>query len=108
MKKRTKIILAVCLSILLIISIIAAFCQINYLYHKNWIIGKTSAQIQERYGKFDQVGMSPASDGLHKNCSCAYFISKMHYADYLDMFCISFDSNGIAYECSIEKGPWGG
>ena len=28
-------------------------CQLLYVSNVNWIIGKNSAQIQEKYGKFD-------------------------------------------------------
>ena len=107
MRVRTKL-LTICLSILFVIVIIVSCCQIFFLHHKNWILGKNAEQIQDKYGAFDQVGNPQESDGLYKNCVCAYYITDLHYGDYLHMFCVSFDSNGIARECSVQKGPFGG
>lgn len=106
--KTRRMIIIVLLSILITLAVAVVCCQITYWHHKNWIIGKTSLQIQEQYGEFDQAGMPPASDGLHKNCGCSYYITKKLYGDYLYMFCITFDSDGRASQCRIERGPWGG
>lgn len=108
MEKRTKNFITILLVVLLVIGLVLVCFQLNYLYHKNWIMGKTSAEIQERYGQFDQTGMPVSADGLYRGCICSYFVTKERVAKPLIMFSIGFNKSGIAYECCFEKGPKGG
>lgn len=108
MKKSVKVI-SVFLTVLLVIGITLACSQQDDLqYNKDWIIGKTSAEIQENYGEFDQARMPPSSDGLYRRCTCSYFLTEEQVADSIMMFSISFDENGVAHDCWTEEGPIGG
>lgn len=60
---------------LLIIIVFSTDCSMEYVYDPDWIIGKTSAQIIEKYGEFDRAQGTPSqSDGLYRNCVCSYII----------------------------------
>ena len=56
------------------------FCgNINYLkekYNKEEIIGKTSNEIIDAYGEFDNtIGIDiPDENGVYRNCKCGYTI----------------------------------
>ena len=87
-------------------------CALASRYDEKWIIGKTSAQVMERYGAFDQCGMPADSDGLYKNCRCSLVIIPKRVG-FLGttppkVLAISFDEKGIAYETEVTLGGWGG
>lgn len=75
-------------------------------FDKEWIIGKTSAEIEQKYGAFD-ISMIPLDDGdvLYRNCGCGY-MTKRGVQGLLgtptdEFFMIYFDSDGIA--CEIKE-----
>jgi len=81
-------------------------------YSEEDFIGLTSQEIIDKYGKFDIALNIPGEDGIYRNCRCGYIV-KEEKVGYLgttppDYFMISFDSEGIAYECAVEQGGWGG
>lgn len=82
-------------------------CSVKY--NEEDIIGKTSNEIIDVYGEFDNViGIDvPDEDGVYRNCRCVYTIeeSKQGFPGSSDeiLFYIRFDENGIATDC--EKGP---
>ena len=88
-------------------------------YDEEWIIGKTSAEIQERYGTFYQVRVLPYGDPIEVNedtiCKNAegYYLTKEERVGWLgtypeEYFVIRFDENGIAIDCYEELGGKGG
>ena len=75
-------------------------------FDKEWIIGKTSAEIEQKYGAFD-ISMMPLGEGdiLYRNCGCGY-MTKRGVQGLLgtptdEFFMIYFDSDGIA--CEIKE-----
>lgn len=85
---------------------------INYHYHVNWILGKTSIQVEERYGAFDYHSNHAGADGLYRRAGCAYFVTPKYvgffgtYQPY--MFTITFNADGIAVRCYFQPGGIGG
>lgn len=102
-----KLILFLLVSAVLIV--VLAGCGSKY-NEKNFI-GKTSAEIEAEYGKFDCVMMPPDDDGLYRSCRCGYTIKEPRVGflgtDPEVLFFISFDKNGVAYECSEDYRPGG-
>lgn len=95
MKKMCSIII-----VLLLPVIILSGCK---PYSENWVLGKTSIEIEERYGKFDYVGKEPDKNGLYWCCQCVY-IAKPQKTGYFGTtlpvhFRISFNGSGIAVKC---------
>ena len=88
-------------------------------YDEEWIIGKTSVEIQEQYGTFYRVELLPGgpyvqadADVFYKNADC-YYLIKEERVGYLgtypeEYFVIRFDENGIAVDCYEELGGKGG
>ena len=102
-----KLISLILISILVIVSL--AGCGDKY--NEKDFIGKTSAEIEAEYGKFDCVMMPPDNDGLYRNCRCGYTIKEPRVGflgtDPEVLFFISFDKNGVAYECGEDYRPGG-
>ena len=103
MKKLTDPIL-ILVPILLLILLVAILAIIfpREKYDKEWIIGKTSLEIEARYGEFDLCENIRSPDGLYRNSNCGY-MTKEGKAGFFgtppDKFLsIYFDSNGIAYK----------
>ena len=74
-------------------------------------IGKTSAEIIEKYGKFDYVLGETETEGLYKSTKCGY-IYREKQVGFLgtseeEYFFIHFDERGIAYECDYGVRPGG-
>lgn len=104
-----KIICAVLLFTLLLT--LCACKEDTGIYDPNWIIGKTSLEIEERYGEFYQVETTRSPDGLFRSSYCHYFLrEKTDILGYTDitLFSIGFDKNGIADSYLIQLGPIGG
>jgi len=80
-------------------------------YKESDFIGKTSAEIEEEFGKFDCIGMPMEDDGLYKKTACGYTLkeSKKGFLGTSDewLLFISFDENGVAYECYEGYRPGG-
>ena len=95
MKKRITIFL-ICVIFLF------SFAGCNPKYHSDDFVGKTSAQIETEFGKFDCCGMPVSEDGLYRNTSCGYTIKEPRVGflgtdpDWLVFIC--FDENGVAYD----------
>lgn len=80
-------------------------------YKEKDFLGKTSAEIEKEYGKFDCIIMPVSEDGLYRNCRCGYTIKKAQKG-YLGtspeiFFFIHFDGNGIAISCDEGYRPGG-
>ena len=75
-------------------------------FDKEWIIGKTSAEIEQKYGAFD-ISMMPLGEGdiLYRNCGCGYMTKRgvqgLSGTPTDEFFMIYFDSDGIA--CEIKE-----
>jgi len=100
------------LTILVIILCLAAFsgCS-DSKYDSEWIIGKTSSEIIDKYGAFDCVTMDANEDGLYKNCKCGYTITEekqgfLSKSKEVLLF-IHFDENGVATKCEEGYRPGG-
>ncbi|MBR4054518.1 MAG: hypothetical protein IKK06_06915 [Clostridia bacterium] len=113
MKKRKILLALLCLCFLL------PLCLSGCGYDEEWIIGKTSAEIQERYGTFYQVIVLPYGDPIEVNedtiCKNAkgYYLIEEERVGWLgtypeEYFVIRFDENGIAIDCYEELGGKGG
>ena len=109
MKKGLQTPLIVMTVLVLIVGIVLACCQLQYLKCKNdflefeeSVLGKNSDQVQEMYGEFDHYSMYPCEDGLFRFTGCSYTIVEKR-VDFLGttpsyMVTIVFDGNGIAIE----------
>ena len=113
MKKRKILLALLCLGFLL------PLCLSGCGYDEEWIIGKTSAEIQERYGTFYQVRVLPYGDPIEVKEDTVYKNAKGYYhieeerVGWLgtypeEYFVIRFDENGIAIDCYEELGGKGG
>lgn len=102
-------------SIFLIVSIVFALagCDRDALYDKEWMIGKTSKQIQARYGKFDYATEDKDEDGLYKDCRCIYNLKVGATEKYTgdpepdEYLYVDFDENGVAYKVHKWRDPGG-
>lgn len=98
----------------LLISLLLTLCACKEdtgIYDPDWIIGKTSLEVEERYGEFYQKGATRSPDGLFRNTHCHYFLRErpMFFDDVeITLFSIGFDENGVADECLTQLGPIGG
>ena len=112
MKKGLKVLLIVLLGCLLLVGLVAVWLQVKYLDFKNDVIGKTSEEIQEQYGEFDNSYTSPNADGMYRNTVCSYIVIEKRVGalgtkpPYL--VSISFDSDGVADEVFFQQGGFGG
>ncbi len=80
-----------------------------YRYNKHWIMGKTSSEVAERYGKFDHWAAKINDDGNYYDGRAMYITVKNKVYNPLDINCcqdewfvIYFDSEGLAYKCDIK------
>lgn len=92
---------------------LALLCACDKIpYDTEWIIEKTSAEIETRYGEFYQCSMPQSEDGLYRSCRCSLVIKERRVGflgtSPAEVLSISFDENGIAYRTSEELGDWGG
>lgn len=94
-----------CIIILILVLLMSLFfCTSCTQYDTEWIIGKTSSEIEKRYGIFDNAPTSPEfqKDGNYINSRCGY-IAKEEYVGFFgtypnEYFVIYFDSEGKAYK----------
>jgi len=103
MNKRLTISILCFLLIGVIVSLSACSSQIVAgKYDKDWILGKTSSEIEERYGEFDLCNSSTQinENGNYYRTSCGYMTKQWSpYATAKDeFFMICFDEDGVAYE----------
>ena len=119
MKKGLKIALIVMIGLVLIVGIVLACCQYKYLNYKNDyqefkdnVLGKSSAEVEELYGEFDETGMPRGDDGLYRNTRCSYIVieARVGYLGTTPPWVVSigFDANGIADSVCFEQGGFGG
>lgn len=86
--------------------------DIKSLYNENkydadWMIGKTSQEIIDRYGLFNMCSDLPDEDGLFRNRVCGY-ITRERTHGFMDahreeFLFIYFNSDGIAYDYEWDK-----
>ena len=83
-------------------------CSINNkndFYDKNWIVGKTSQEIEEQYGEFDICLNESKIGNNYFETGCGYLTKEKErgaFGTSSDEFLmIFFDANGVAY--SIEE-----
>ena len=79
-------------------------------YDVDWIIGKTSAEVIDKYGEFDCTYMPAGEDGLYRS-KCGYTVKESRRG-FLGtspevLLFISFDENGIAVDCEEGYRPGG-
>ena len=109
MKKQMPTALLFAIQMFMLIGIIALIflwkdLESDWRYDKDWMIGKSSEQIQFRYGKFDKADGEAGSDGLYRDCKCTYVLVTGHREFYTgdaepdEYLSIYFDEYGIAYE----------
>ncbi len=105
--KKTVLVILVCI----LFSALLVACS-NYKYDDAWIIGKNSAQIEEKYGSFDRRAVAYDADGLLRNCRAGYVIEPSrktwHGKTTEQLFCVYFDADGIAVSTEVCSGNWGG
>jgi len=99
------------LFLILVLSLIFSACS-DYKYDDEWIVGKSSAQIEEKYGSFDRRAVAYDADGLLRNCRAGYVIEPSrktwHGKTTEQLFCVHFDADGIAVSTEVCSGNWGG
>ena len=98
-------------AILICVVFLMSLAGCNAKYNAEQFIGKSSAEIEQEYGRFDCVTMPRSADGLYRNCDCGYTI-KEPQVGYLGtspevLFFITFDENGIAVSCEEGYRPGG-
>lgn len=81
-------------------------------YNERKIIGKSSLEVEEKYGEFDKAMKDlntyaeRGQDGLYRNCDCGYMMPKNRFfyeLGYVEYFMIHFNENGIADKCYYDK-----
>ena len=81
------------------------FWDKTHLYEDEFIIGRNSKEIQEKYGAFDRAEITINEDGLYCDGWCWYLTAEgydeigifMFIAPvYNEYYAIHFDENGIA------------
>lgn len=114
MEPKRKLLYIAAIFFLITCGIVFSACT-YYGFDKEWIIGKTSLEVEEKYGEFDKR-FDGQSSGSIQHGSGGYLI-KEGYKDYAlgaeyqvppTYFLIRFDENGYAIETSIEEIGWGG
>lgn len=105
MKKKIVVSVAILLAVLLIAGIVCLCVQVRCVNRISWILGKTSAEVAQRYGTFYE-GSWPSTG----ECSFLVREQKSGFLNYSEelLFTIWFDANGVARKCYIEWGPEGG
>lgn len=107
---RNKRLLLLCMVLFVVVFSSSACTQ--HRYDEEWIIGKTSAEIEARYGSFDRLGMEYQEDGLLYSCRAGYVIRESR-TTFLGqttekLFVVHFNDKGIAVGYAIAPGNWGG
>lgn len=102
-------ILALCVLTILSVIIISVATALNDSdtagYDHEWIIGRTKAEIEDEYGKFDSYADYPfISDTL---TNTGYYIIKECYSDWFGekpgtRYCVHFNEHEIAVYCELE------
>lgn len=72
------------------------------------VIGLTSLEIEEKYGKFDyrwDGDRKRGEDGLYRDTTCGYMLKENNGWKYEWGFFIDFDENGIAIETYEDYPP---
>ena len=105
--KNNKTLIVVIVSVVLWVTVLI-YGAIRILnapkYDEEWIIGKTSTEIWQKYGRFD---LEPDSsykncEGNYCNCTCVYIIEDNVSRKEIDeAIKIYFDSEGLAYKTEI-------
>ena len=102
--KKKHIIVTLCFVLLIMLTLINLVSCTKTKYDKDWILGKTSSEIEEKYGSFHSAPTSSDSkkDGNYFNCSCFYLIREERVGffgtDPAMYYRIYFDSDGKAYD----------
>ena len=102
-----KRIVWVLLSTILCLAALAGCSDIRY--DVDWIIGKTSAEVIDKYGEFDCTYMPTEEDGLYRS-KCGYTI-KDSQRGFLGtspevLLFINFDESRIAVDCEKRIPSW--
>ena len=90
-------------TVLLLLCTLCLFCLTSCSrYDEDWIIGKTSSEIVEKYGEFDLCfGKTELrADGNYYNGACGYMTKKIDPGIYPsdEYYMIYFDEEGKAYK----------
>ncbi len=81
-------------------------------YVPAWIKGKTSVQIEERYGAFDGCEAPMDEDGFYRDTVC-YYVTKEKSDGWFgakagERLLIYFDETATAYKCTTQSDNIGG
>ncbi len=100
----------VCLLVLCVAVLLSACTQ--HPYDEEWVIGKTSAEIEEKYGKFDRREWDYREDGLLYGTDAGYILKESRVFWFgktmEELFVVRFNQEGIAISCGFAPGNWGG
>ena len=89
--------------VLLAIFIIISLSSCSQMYDDEWILGKTSSEIEKKYGSFDYLYNNPDQiEGNYYNGGCAY-LTKEERVGFLgahpeEYYMIFFNPEGKAYK----------
>ena len=104
MKKK---ILTVLVCVIFLLSLVGC----NSKDKEEQFLGKTSAEIEREYGRFDCVIMPISEDGLYRSCRCGYTIAEEQAGFWGTspeiLLYISFDENGVSISCEEGYRPGG-
>ena len=108
MKRDTKkriIFIFVIIAVLIYIIIITQWPK----YNEKWIIGKTSREIQGKYGTFDVQPVNIDIDDIYRNTEAGYVLVPEKVGllgtEPAEILYIYFDEDGIAYKCVTKTEP---
>lgn len=98
----------ICASILLLCVLSLLCLTACSRFNENWIIGKTSTEIEEKYGAFDAADPDKKNEeGNYVSARCGY-LTREKQVGFLgtypeEYFMIYFDKEGKAYDITH---PW--
>jgi len=109
--KRKHVVLLVILTILLVFSITGCKSYHNP-YNEEDFIGRTAAEIVDKFGEYDHIHSDADEDGVIRNNAIGYKIGGGTFGEfgtYPPIYFLAYiDENGICYKCEIVEGGWGG
>ena len=91
-------------------------CTLQKYYPQKKMIGMTSIEMVEKYGRFDIASGPPDEDGLYRRRAAGYVVieenksllGRLFRIDHGWYLLFTFDENGVAASYRYGKGGWGG
>ena len=104
-ESKIKTLLTIAVPLLILIAVVVIITRPKY--SESWIIGRTEAEITERYGAFDRVQYN-----IYGQLSSGYYVTKESHVGFLGTYpeeYLGIDfKDGVACECFELEGWYGG